>query len=104
MPNATIIAETRYVVIDEEGFKVARFRFQADAKEFAKAVGYVLSSGPHVGDGSGDAALAIGEHAFLAGWDAAMAHANYPTNAESIVPKMDAWSEYDPPEEIKALS
>lgn len=57
------------------------------------------SENPHVGDGSGDAAIAIGEHAFIAGWHA---HAQAMHGKEGTV--HDAWSAYDPPEDIKALS
>lgn len=62
------------------------------------------NSGPRVGDGTGDAALAIGEHAFGAGWDACCKSYGLMPGRESGQTKYDAWSDYDPPEDIKALS
>lgn len=62
---------------------------------------------PTVGDGSGDAAVAIAEHAFKAGYQSAAdrARAFHPTRIEDdTAHKERAWSEYDPPEHIKALS
>lgn len=62
---------------------------------------------PKVGDGTPDAALAIGEDAFKAGYNAAAARASlfYPTRiTEWDVHREEAWSRYDPPEDIKALS
>lgn len=63
-------------------------------------------SGAKVGDGTPDAALAIGEDAFKAGFEAGvfgpfggqMARALLPSAAEA------AWSSYDPTEHIKELS
>ena len=56
---------------------------------------------PKVGDGTPDAALAIGEHAFRAGynkgWDD---HRNSP---DWRAPD-SAWDAYDPPEHIKDLT
>jgi hypothetical protein len=63
--------------------------------------------GLHVGDGSGDAALAIAEHAFKAGYDLAAQRAvDYaPTVVRDWTAHREAaWSDYDPPEDIKALS
>lgn len=63
--------------------------------------------GPKLGDGTPDAALAIAEHAFRAGWDACWSlwRRVYPTQPDS---KENAvahhWDNYDPPEHIKALS
>lgn len=58
-------------------------------------------SGPKVGDGTGDAALAIGEHAFRAGFEAAERAWR---NANDAHAQNQAWDAYDPPEDIKALS
>lgn len=52
-----------------------------------------------IGDDTGDTAIAIAEHAFRAGWDAA-----YEACKEGIGDCNVAWSEYDPSEHIKALS
>ena len=56
--------------------------------------------GPHVGDGTPDAALAISEHAvrygYARGWQDAM-------RGEGSAQDR-AWDEYDPPEHIKDLS
>jgi len=62
------------------------------------------NEGPKVGDGSGDAALAIGEHAFRAGYEACLNDAcpGGPINYTGTVD--EAWDAYDPPEDIKALS
>lgn len=62
--------------------------------------------GPKVGDGTGDAAIAIGEHAFRAGYQAAV---NEKVEGGYWAPRhMDfenkAWDAYDPPEHIKELS
>lgn len=62
---------------------------------------------PHVGDGTSDAALAIGEHAFRTGYKSAAdrARAFHPTRIEDDAAHMEqAWSDYDPPEDIKALA
>lgn len=60
-----------------------------------------VPAGPRVGDGSGDAALAIGEHAFKAGYQ----KANDEIGSYAVPEQMEAaWSEYDPPEHIKALA
>lgn len=52
----------------------------------------------------GEAALAIGEHAFLEGWIAALKFAEVDSGIASAMAHDRAWSEYDPPEHIKALS
>ncbi len=59
-----------------------------------------------VEDNSSDIAIAIGEDAFIAGWNAAIdfayseGFAGAPSGmAESA--KWDAWSAYDPPEHLK---
>lgn len=67
-----------------------------------------LMPGPKVGDGTPDAALAIAEHAFRAGFVAGEAWLYPPgdnrTHEETRAAMEDiAWSEYDPPEHIKAL-
>lgn len=62
------------------------------------------AEGPHVGDGTPDAALAIGEHAFGAGWDACCVAYGLKPGRESGQTKYEAWSDYDPPEDIKALA
>lgn len=50
-----------------------------------------------------DLAVAIGEHAFRAGYEAALAHAQ--VNPETLHGTWyEAWSEYDPPEELKGRS
>lgn len=54
---------------------------------------------PRVGDGSGDAAIAIGEHAFRSGFGAGMAY----TQDDGLNCSL-AWDAYDPPEHIKELS
>lgn len=59
-----------------------------------------LEAETKVGDGAGDAALAIGEHAFLAGYDRGYSAGQ---NGADSKPH-EAWSDYDPPEDIKALS
>jgi hypothetical protein len=59
--------------------------------------------GPKVGDGTGDAAVAIGEHAFRAGWDACDEASGVQSERRSTTVER-AWGEYDPPEHIKALS
>lgn len=59
---------------------------------------------PTVGDGSGDAALAIAEHAHGDGFDAGVAWAQSAGVTEQWEAKSAAWGEYDPPEHIKALS
>lgn len=62
---------------------------------------YPFDVEPKVGDGkSSDAALAIGEHAFRAGW-AARDNKEGPDYASDLE---HAWDNYDPPEDIKALS
>ena len=67
--------------------------------------------GPHVGDTEGDgaggeAALAIGEHAFRAGFAAAVEAWSKSTAPSSgwTDTVSGAWNAYDPPEDIKALS
>lgn len=91
-------AGTLYELPHDDGqFTVADLRALVDYAERS----------PRVGDGSGDAAIAIGEHAFRAGYKRAAdrARAFYPTRIESDEAHMEqAWSEYDPPEDIKALS
>jgi hypothetical protein len=60
-----------------------------------------------VEDVSGDAAIAIGEDAFKAGYKSAAdrARAYHPTRIEDDAAHMEkAWSEYEPPEDIKALT
>jgi len=54
-----------------------------------------------------DAAIAIGEHAFRAGYTAAVeaARGYHPLILQNYETRMDAaWSDYDPPEDIKALT
>lgn len=69
-----------------------------------------LMTGPKVGDGTGDAALAIAEHAFRAGFKAAADYATAKAYLEEQLAEPAerelewAWSMYDPPEHIKALS
>lgn len=63
--------------------------------------------GAHIGDGTADAALAIGEDAFRAGYEAAAkrALAFYPTKLTDWQAHLEqAWSDYDPPEHIKDLA
>lgn len=65
-----------------------------------------VPEGPKVGDGTGDAAIAIGEHAFRAGF--AKGHqfglgTDLPCNEHSSGADR-AWNDYDPPEYIKDLS
>jgi hypothetical protein len=61
--------------------------------------------GPHVGDGTGDAAIAIGEHAFRAGFSAATKFDwNFAAEGKEAELENKAWDAYDPPEYIKALS
>ena len=69
----------------------------------------VEHEGPKVGDGTGDAAIAIGEHAFRAGYEACrndVAHSkqvvSYPGEYDKHLEA--AWGAYDPPEHIKDLS
>lgn len=58
---------------------------------------------PKVGDGSGDAAVAIGEHAFKAGYVAGSTpYRGKGADLEGEATK--AWDAYDPPEHIKDLS
>lgn len=45
-----------------------------------------------------DLAVAIGEHAFTAGWDAAVKHFKLEND---FLAHERAWSDYDPPEELK---
>jgi hypothetical protein len=60
---------------------------------------------PKVGDGTPDAALAIGEHAFRAGWDDGFLAGNFEgTPGVASQTKDEAWGNYDPPEHIKELS
>ncbi len=68
-----------------------------------------LLEAPKVGDGTIDAALAIGEHAFRAGFVCALeaakneGWAGAPTSILAV--EVDkGWSSYDPPEDIKALA
>jgi hypothetical protein len=58
---------------------------------------------PRLGDGTSDAALAIGEHAFRAGFEAGAdwGHKRVGHRPSALAV---AWSDYDPPEDIKALS
>jgi hypothetical protein len=66
-----------------------------------------MASVPKVGDGTPDAALAIGEDAFRAGFAAAwqLWSKVYPAQPQGEAAAASrAWSEYDPPEHIKALS
>lgn len=80
--------------------------FYAQGNVIAESVLEELDA-PKVGDGTPDAALAIGEHAFRAGYDAA---ARVFANAAPIghqnweAGKDYSWGQYDPPEDIKALS
>lgn len=70
------------------------------------------TEGPRLGDGSGDAALAIGEHAFYAGYEAGVLDVfNASPNPipleknETFYGKREiAWSNYEPSEDIKELS
>jgi hypothetical protein len=56
-----------------------------------------------VGDGTPDAALAIAEHAFRAGYEAGVEDAL--SGGHGGGPDVErAWSTYEPPEDIKALS
>lgn len=65
----------------------------------------ILDEAPQVGDGTPDAALAIGEHAFRAGFKAATRYDwNVSADGHELELEEQAWSEYDPPEHIKALS
>lgn len=76
-------------------------------RTYAKFKEILAMDGPNVGDGTGDAALAIGEHAFRAGWDAAVeAGPEWDDlfHGVSDTAKEKAWDAYDPPEDIKALS
>ena len=65
---------------------------------------------PRLGDGSGDAAIAIGEHAFYAGYEAGVFDLpNYTfspltKNEEFYARREIAWSNYEPSEDIKELS
>lgn len=57
----------------------------------------------HMGDvyGTPDREIAIGEHAFGAGWDAAVAWCYGRINVgDGAAAKQAAWSAYDPPEEL----
>lgn len=60
------------------------------------------TEGPRLGDGSGDAALAIGEHAFYAGFDAGFEAGRQGPLGENM--KFAAWDAYEPSEDIKELS
>ena len=62
-------------------------------KEACNDLGWEI--GPKVGDGTPDAALAIGEHAFRAGYQACEGKSPW-GNVDS------AWDNYDPLEDIKA--
>ena len=66
---------------------------------------------PCIGDGSGEAALAIGEAAFRAGFVAALEFARDEGWTRGGTPEgkaeqaaANAWDEYEPSEDIKALS
>ena len=63
----------------------------------------VRDDAPKLGDGTPDAALAIGEHAFRAGFARGFYYADQTSRSEAGAVE-DAWDEYDPPEYIKALS
>lgn len=54
----------------------------------------------------GENALAIGEHAFKAGFEFALTECFNAASDRHNWPKLigEGWSKYDPPEEIKALS
>jgi hypothetical protein len=61
----------------------------------------------HVGDttgegAGGEAAIAIAEHAFKAGWDAAVDL--FGPDGPCLAEQEEAWSNYEPPEPIKALA
>jgi hypothetical protein len=102
-----------YLTYDEKGQDEEFMKSSLGDADFAagctqKAV-YAKTEGPHVGDGSGDAALAIGEHAHNYGFAAALAYAKAngwtPTDKEALIQATwQAWSDYDPPEHIKGLS
>lgn len=51
-----------------------------------------------------DAALAIGEHAFRAGFEAGMQSAHAESYERETTTVDEAWANYDPPEDIKVLS
>lgn len=63
--------------------------------------------------GSGDAAIAIGQDAFMAGFDACLEHiksvpldllvSDLKENPGTQIAKQIAWARYEPPEDIKAL-
>ena len=73
-----------------------------DAADKAKKEPIGATERPRLGDGSGDAALAIGEHAFYAGFEAGYMPLN---RDEAFFAKREqAWSNYEPSEDIKELS
>ena len=90
----------------DELIVVIRAWLDADVQKwgaFEKRLDAAISE-PHVGDGTGDAALAIAEHAFKAGFDQALEYLDlFPSKTVAGMSDV-GWSEYDPPEEIKALS
>lgn len=63
------------------------------------------TDGPKIGDGTADAALAIAQAAFEAGWEACLnnygAVVEEPTNT---IDRLAGWDSYEPSEDIKDLA
>ncbi len=112
------IAAMRAVAQDAERFPSNEIGLARAGDHFAElflaapATGGTFADGAKVGDGTPDAALAIGEHAFRAGWHA---HARFSLGLENDLGELGmspqgaaaqerAWDAYDPPEHIKDLS
>jgi hypothetical protein len=76
---------------------------QAHGDEFFAPILKLLDI-PQIGDGTPDAALAIGEHAFRAGHRAGFKQAYDDERGRPTLSVDEALSNYDPPEHIKALS
>lgn len=92
-------------------FLVRKYTQRSDARQTSMGLQY-MSAETHdlaselvrfiASKSNGDAALAIGEHAFRAGFMACYAAIGKPGTVQSDLER--AWSDYDPPEDIKALT
>lgn len=79
-----------------------------EAQDAIKMLRQLANTGHKLGDGAPDAAIAIGEHAFRAGFAAGDEWGNKDSylrgNQTDGGAVNDAWSDYEPSEDIKALS
>lgn len=94
-------ADNGQIVAQSEGYTRAE-----DAERGYQALLSAVSSDvleKHMQDLGSDACVAIGEHAFRAGWEAHRDSAFVEGRTGESKTVDTAWSDYDPPEELKGL-